>query len=385
MTYEISDDDLPDCIQAQAFYAKYEPKEILGRGISSTVRRCVEIATGKHFAAKIMDVSIENNTPEQAYELRCATHKEINTLRMCEGHPYIIDLHDVFETSTFIFLVFELCEKGELFDYLTEVVTLSEKRTRYVMRQLLEAIEFMHSKNIIHRDLKPENILLDNHVNVKLSDFGFATISKDRDNFDLCGTPGYLAPEVLAVSMYDDAPPYGKEVDLWACGVIMYTLLVGCPPFWHRKQMYMLRAIMEGKYHFSGPEWADISDSPKDLISKLLVVDPDQRLEASEALRHSFFQQGEKTTEKVQFRPKRIFRAAVLVVVGVNRIRNNYYNPPPISLESLQTNPYCIKPIRKMIDMCAFRVYGHWVKRGDEQNRAALFETQPKRDLATSA
>lgn len=148
-------------------------------------------------------------------------------------------------------------------------------------RQVFEGVEYIHSHSIVHRDLKPENILLDNSFNVKITDFGFAKILLDDKKLfgklfsqlncvwslfliahlisDLCGTPGYLAPETLKCSMWENAPGYSREVDIWACGVIMFTLLVGCPPFWHRKQMVMLRNIMEGKYSFTSPEWADIS------------------------------------------------------------------------------------------------------------------------------
>ncbi|EDS40729.1 phosphorylase kinase, gamma [Culex quinquefasciatus] len=159
-----------------------------------------------------------------------------------------------------------------------------------VYGQIFEGVDYIHSKNIVHRDLKPENILLDDSLNVKITDFGFARRLKDGEKlFDLCGTPGYLAPETLKCNMFEDAPGYSKEVDIWACGVIMFTLLVGCPPFWHRKQMVMLRNIMEGKYSFTSPEWADISEDPKDLIRKCLVVDPSKRITVTEALKHPFF------------------------------------------------------------------------------------------------
>ena len=334
----------------------------------------------RSYAVKIIDLTGEKDNEWQMNEIRDQTRKEITILRMCAQHSHIINLHDSFESSTYIFLVLEMCCKGELFDYLTEVVTLSEKRTRQIMRQLLEAVEYCHSMNIVHRDLKPENILLDDTMNVKLSDFGFATILSEGDELtDLCGTPGYLAPEVLKVSMYEDAQGYGRAVDMWALGVIMYTLLVGCPPFWHRKQMYMLRNIMEGKYSFSSPEWEDVSEHPKDLISRFLVVDPEKRITAKDALAHPFFKREEREARK--FYPRRLFKAAVITVIAMNKIRLLRLNPPPISLENVRKDPYGIKTFRKIIDAGAFRIYGHWVKRGENQNRAALFENSPKSEL----
>ncbi|XP_046681845.1 phosphorylase b kinase gamma catalytic chain, skeletal muscle/heart isoform isoform X2 [Homalodisca vitripennis] len=334
--------------------------------------------------------------------------EEVRILRVVAGHPYIIQLHDVFESSTFIFLVFELCKHGELFDYLTSVVTLSEKKTRYIMRQLLEALSHVHSHDIVHRDLKPENILLDDAMNVKLTDFGFARILKQGEMLhDLCGTPGYLAPEVLKSNMFENSPGYGQAVDMWACGVIMYTLLVGCPPFWHRKQMVMLRNIMDGKYSFTSPEWSDITEEPKDLIRKLLVVNPAERLTVREALQHPFFQlvlwdqdiaplkkslgtssrrlsrisQLAMELKASSFDARKKFHFAILVVRAMVRISRLRYTPEPLSVESSRGDPYKIKVLRKVIDACAFRVYGHWVKKGEGQNRAALFENTPKVEL----
>ncbi|CAG7822899.1 unnamed protein product [Allacma fusca] len=212
MARDETDDILPDQDAAKEFYAKYEPKEVLGRGVSSTVRRCIEKETGREYAAKIIDLSNEDNNAQCVRE---STLSEVHILRLVAGHPYIIELHDVFESTTFIFLVFELCRNGELFDYLTNVVTLSEKKTKYIMKQLFEALQFVHSKNIVHRDLKPENILLDDNFNVKLTDFGFAKILKpDEKLFDLCGTPGYLAPEMLRCNMFEIDEGYEQTVDM---------------------------------------------------------------------------------------------------------------------------------------------------------------------------
>ncbi|KAG1672666.1 Phosphorylase b kinase gamma catalytic chain, skeletal muscle/heart isoform [Nymphon striatum] len=362
------EDELPDKSAAGDFYAKYEPKEVLGIGVSSTVRRCIEKDTGLEYAVKIIDLTQDSGNPET---IRRETLSEISILRSVAGHPYIVSLHDVYESETFIFLVFELCKNGELFDYLTTVVTFSEKRTRIIMKQLFEVITYIHQKNIVHRDIKPENILLDDSYNVKVTDFGFAKVlHEDEKLIELCGTPGYLAPELLKVSMYDDVPGYGIEIDIWACGVIMYTLLVGCPPFWHRRQVIMMRNIMAGKYQFSSPEWDNITDESKDLISKLLIVEPRKRLTASQALKHAFFQ--------VKVQPH-IF--GILCVRCLVRLKRLKCTPEPISMDVVMTDPYHIKPLRKVIDAYAFRIYGHWVKRSDEQNRAALFENKPKIEL----
>ncbi|KAL0110403.1 hypothetical protein PUN28_013795 [Cardiocondyla obscurior] len=378
MAKDEGDDLLPDKDAAKGFYAKYEPKEILGRGISSTVRRCIEKETGIEYAAKIIDIS--NETREDGHTMKDATLQEVQILRRVAGHPYIIELHDVFESSTFIFLIFELCKNGELFDYLTSVVTLSEKKTRYIMRQVFEGVQHIHNQGIVHRDLKPENILLDDNLNVKITDFGFARVLKPGEKLeDLCGTPGYLAPEVLKCNMFDNTEGYGFEVDIWACGVIMFTLLVGCPPFWHRKQMVMLRNIMDGNYSFTSPEWADITEAPKDLIRQLLVVDPKRRISIKDALDHSFFHTVELKAKS--FNARKRFQLAIICVRAVIRIKRLHITPEPLSTYVACTDPYRIKILRKVIDGCAFRVYGHWVKKGEGQNRAALFENTPKTEL----
>ncbi|KAL8621557.1 hypothetical protein ACOMHN_026229 [Nucella lapillus] len=370
-----SESDLPSQDQATEFYAKYEPRDILGKGISSTVRRVIEKETQREYAVKIVDISGERAENAAAVAMtKAETRREVNILKMISGHPNIIELHDFFQTETFLFLVFELCKKGELFDYLTSQVSLSEKRTRFFMHQLLEVVQYLHNRNIVHRDLKPENILLDDNLNVKVSDFGFATVlGSDEQLTELLGTPGYLAPETLrAATDESNSIGYGKEVDLWASGVIMYTLLCGSPPFWHRKQMLMLRAIMDGRYSFASPIWNDVSETSKDLISKLLVVDRSERLTAQQALCHPFFER-DLVPEK-KFMAKRMFRAAVYAVSFFFRMKLYHLHPPPVEVAAVRDNPYQVRVFRRLIDGCAFGMYAHWVKRGENQNRAALFE-----------
>uniref|UniRef100_A0A8C5WII7 Phosphorylase kinase catalytic subunit gamma 2 n=1 Tax=Leptobrachium leishanense TaxID=445787 RepID=A0A8C5WII7_9ANUR len=232
-------------------------------------------------------------------------------------------------------------KRGELFDYLTEKVTLSEKETRFIVRSLLEAVSYLHSNDIVHRDLKPENILMDDCLNIKLSDFGFSCVLLTSDKLrELCGTPGYLAPEILKCSMDETHPGYGREVDLWACGVIMFTLLAGSPPFWHRRQMLMLRMIMDGRFQFSSPEWDDRTATAKDLV-------------------------------------------AAWATLACVRILMRWRQARPVTSLLLAQDPYGVKGVRKLIDACAFRIYGHWVKKGERQNRAALFQNQPKALLLT--
>ncbi|XP_070340615.1 phosphorylase b kinase gamma catalytic chain, skeletal muscle/heart isoform isoform X3 [Equus asinus] len=276
-------------------------------------------------------------------------------------------------------------KRGELFDYLTEKVTLSEKETRKIMRALLEVICALHKLNIVHRDLKPENILLDDNMNIKLTDFGFSCQLEPGEKLrEVCGTPSYLAPEIIECSMNDDHPGYGKEVDMWSTGVIMYTLLAGSPPFWHRKQMLMLRMIMSGNYQFGSPEWDDYSDTVKDLVSRFLVVSPQGRCSAEEALAHPFFQQ--YVVEEVRhFSPRGKFKVICLTVLASVRIYYQYRRVKPVTREIVIRDPYALRPLRRLIDAYAFRIYGHWVKKGQQQNRAALFENTPKAVLLSLA
>ncbi|CAF0911003.1 unnamed protein product [Rotaria sp. Silwood1] len=375
MAFDI-DDDLPDRESARQFYQKYEPKEVIGKGLSSVVRKCVEKATGKEYACKIIEFN------DDSQEERDATLREIQILKLVGDHPNIIDIVASFETPNYVFIVMELCPNGELFDYLTKVVHLSEKRTRQIMSSILHAVDHLHSHHVVHRDLKPENILMDANMNVKITDLGFAVqVSENEALYDLFGTPGYMAPELLQCSQYEGMPGYGLPVDLWACGVILFTLLSGLPPFWHRKQHLMFRMIMDGQYTMTGSEWDDVSETAKDLIHHLLVVDPAERYTAAQALQHPFF--NVERTRRRDFMPKRTLKAHIILIWSIHRLRTLHYRPQPIRGKELLENPYRFKSYRKMIDSTAFLLYGHWIKKDEHQhqNRATLFQTEEKYDV----
>jgi len=370
-----------DASLAASFYAKYDPKEVLGTGASSTVRRCICKDTKEEFAVKILDLNSGYDTSE-VLKLECL--REVSVLKQIAGHSNIIKLQDMYEGEAYVFMVFELCKGGELFDYLTKMVTLSEKRTRMIMRQLIDAVSFVHSKGIVHRDLKPENILLDADMNVKLTDFGFAVFLTDKEELqETRGTPGYLAPEVLRCGYYEGQPPYGQAVDIWACGVIMYTLLVGFPPFWNRKEYLMLRQIMTGVYAFPSPEWDEISDVAKDMIRCMLVVDPEARIKPAEALNHEFFTQSITVHDNLKSNGRIRFRASFIAISFIRCLRELKACSTCLSINKLTTDPYSNKRLRKLIDVLAFDVYSHWIKRGDDQNRAALYENRPRSVLVT--
>lgn len=167
-------------------------------------------------------------------------------------------------------------EGGELFDRIVDKSYYTEREARDLVLLLLEAIKYCHSYGIVHRDLKPENVLLsskDDNASIKLADFGFAKkLDLDSENLTTaCGTPGYVAPEILKGSSY------GKTVDIWSIGVITFILLCGYPPFHHDNHNALFRLIKAGKFEFSSPYWDHISDEAKDLINQMLVVDPAKR------------------------------------------------------------------------------------------------------------
>lgn len=223
-------------------------------------------------------------------KVRKAAKNEIMILKMVKHHN-ILQLVDAFETKKEYFIFLELATGREVFDWILDQGYYSERDTSNVMRQVLEAVAYLHSQKIVHRNLKLENLVYYNrlkHSKIVISDFQLAKLENGLIR-DPCGTPEYLAPEMVGRQRY------GRPVDLWAIGVIMYILLSGNPPFYDdgdededSRDKNLFIKILSGDYEFDSPYWDDISDSAKSLVASLMEVDQDQRLTAQEAISHEW-------------------------------------------------------------------------------------------------
>ncbi|XP_012697918.1 calcium/calmodulin-dependent protein kinase 1Db [Clupea harengus] len=253
----------------------FEFKETLGTGAFSEVVLAKEKATEKRFAVKCI--------PKKALRGKeSSIENEIAVLRKIK-HENIVSLEDIYESSHHLYLIMQLVSGGELFDRIVERGFYTEQDASILIKQVLDAVNYLHEMGIVHRDLKPENLLYFNDEDeskIMISDFGLSKIESSNVMSTACGTPGYVAPEVLAQK------PYGKAVDCWSIGVIAYILLCGYPPFYDENDSKLFEQILKAEYEFDAPYWDDISDSAKDFISNLMQKDPEKRFTCEEALAH---------------------------------------------------------------------------------------------------
>ncbi|XP_043912578.1 calcium/calmodulin-dependent protein kinase type II subunit gamma isoform X14 [Protopterus annectens] len=303
------------------FTDEYQLYEELGKGAFSVVRRCVKKSTGQEYAAKIINTKKLSARDHQKLE------REARICRLLK-HPNIVRLHDSISEEGFHYLVFDLVTGGELFEDIVAREYYSEADASQCIHQILESVNHIHQHDIVHRDLKPENLLLASKCKgaaVKLADFGLAIeVQGDQQAwFGFAGTPGYLSPEVLRKD------PYGKPVDIWACGVILYILLVGYPPFWDEDQHKLYQQIKAGAYDFPSPEWDTVTPEAKNLINQMLTINPAKRITAEQALKHPWVCQRstvasmmhrQETVECLRkFNARRKLKGAILTTMLVSR------------------------------------------------------------------
>ncbi|XP_030420187.1 serine/threonine-protein kinase DCLK2 isoform X2 [Gopherus evgoodei] len=265
------------CSGSSTILEKYRVGKVIGDGNFAVVKECVERATGKEFALKIID------------KAKCCgkehlIENEVSILRQVK-HPNIIMLIEEMDTPTELYLVMELVKGGDLFDAITSSTKYTERDGSAMVYNLASALKYLHGLNIVHRDIKPENLLVcdysDGTKSLKLGDFGLATVV-EGPLYTVCGTPTYVAPEIIAET------GYGLKVDIWAAGVITYILLCGFPPFRSENNLQedLFDQILIGKLEFPSPYWDNITDSAKELISLMLQVNVEARYTAAQILGH---------------------------------------------------------------------------------------------------
>ncbi|DAZ93149.1 TPA: hypothetical protein N0F65_006348 [Lagenidium giganteum] len=256
--------------------AHYRLGKTLGIGSFGKVKLAVHEITGHKVAIKIL-----NRNKIRGLDMGEKVRREISLLRKMR-HPHIIRLYEVIDTPTDIFMVLEYVAGGELFDYIVSKGRLSPEEARHFFQQIISGVEYCHFHRIVHRDLKPENLLLDADNNVKIADFGLSNIMEDGDFLRTsCGSPNYAAPEVISGRLYA-----GPEVDVWSCGVILYALLCGSLPFDDESIPNLFKKIRGGMYSLP----SHLSELARDLIPRMLVVDPMKRITIPEIRQHPWFQ-----------------------------------------------------------------------------------------------
>ena len=263
-------------------YSNYELCNYIGKGGFGRVYKVHHKLSNQYRAMKIIQCkSISDNHSS-------TINKEINILKNLD-HPNIIKVYEFYQSEKYVYIINELCTGGELFDKIVDVKFFSENVASNIMRQLLSAVAYCHENGVIHRDLKPENILIENSeekdkefFHIKVIDFGTCEILKKKKLTEQIGTSFYIAPEVIKNS-------YNEKCDLWSCGVILYILLCGSPPFYGKNEKEIFKKIIEGNFTFRHKIWNKISTEAKNLVLKLLKVNPDKRLSAKEALEDIWF------------------------------------------------------------------------------------------------
>nr|XP_040046545.1 serine/threonine-protein kinase BRSK2 isoform X4 [Gasterosteus aculeatus aculeatus] len=273
------------------YVGPYRLEKTLGKGQTGLVKLGVHCITGQKVAIKIV------NREKLSESVLMKVEREIAILKLIE-HPHVLKLHDVYENNKYLYLVLEHVSGGELFDYLVKKGRLTPKEARKFFRQIISALDFCHSHSICHRDLKPENLLLDEKNNIRIADFGMASLQVGDSLLETsCGSPHYACPEVIRGEKYD-----GRRADVWSCGVILFALLVGALPFDHDNLRQLLEKVKSGVFHM--PHF--IPPECQALLKGMIEVNPDKRLTLEAIQKHSWYQGGRNEPCPEQPPPRRV-------------------------------------------------------------------------------
>ncbi|XP_037344098.1 peripheral plasma membrane protein CASK isoform X13 [Pungitius pungitius] len=346
----MADDDI-------LFEDVYELCEVIGKGPFSVVRRCINRETGQQFAVKIVDVAQFTSSPGLSTE---DLKREASICHMLK-HPHIVELLETYSSDGMLYMVFEYMDGADLcFEIVKRAdagFVYSEAVASHYMRQILEALRYCHDNNVIHRDVKPHCVLLaskENSAPVKLGGFGVAIQLGESGLVagGRVGTPHFMAPEVVK------REPYGKPVDVWGCGVILFILLSGCLPFYGTKER-LFEAICRGKYKMNPRQWAQISESAKDLVRRMLMLDPAERITVYEALNHPWLKERDRYAYKIhlpetveqlrKFNSRRKLKGAVLAAVSSHKF-NSFYGDPPEELHDFSEDPTSSGAVSQVLD-----------------------------------
>eukprot|EP00051_Salpingoeca_urceolata_P025350 m.452511 g.452511 ORF g.452511 m.452511 type:complete len:448 (-) comp20325_c5_seq12:18-1361(-) len=306
----------------------HNPAALLGQGAFGKVYQCSCKRTKQQYAVKVI------SSDKLTHHVKEKVSNEVKVCLKLGKHRHIVALHAVFEEVEGTLLLLDLVAGGELFDEIVTRTNYSLKAASACMQQVLNGIKHCHDRGVIHRDIKPENLLLSHKkpdARIKLADFGLAVICDKPHRYGICGTPGYLAPEVLCNQEYD------CKVDMWACGVLLYILLCGYPPFPMDEPFSKMRQrLTREAFVFDGEEWESVGNCAKDLIRCLLVADASKRFDAEQALNHDFIANGGGPCTSVaqlsrkrtlvmlrKFNARRKFKGAIRAVIGGLRLRSS--------------------------------------------------------------
>ncbi|XP_061119963.1 serine/threonine-protein kinase BRSK1 isoform X3 [Syngnathus typhle] len=283
--------------QSAQYVGPYRLEKTLGKGQTGLVKLGVHCITGQKVAVKIV------NREKLSESVLMKVEREIAILKLIE-HPHVLKLHDVYENNKYLYLVLEHVSGGELFDYLVKKGRLTPKEARKFFRQIISALDFCHSHSICHRDLKPENLLLDEKNNIRIADFGMASLQVGDSLLETsCGSPHYACPEVIRGEKYD-----GRRADVWSCGVILFALLVGALPFDHDNLRQLLEKVKSGVFHM--PHF--IPPDCQSLLKGMIEVNPEKRLTLETIQKHAWYLGGRNEPCPEQPPPRRVCVGRIL-------------------------------------------------------------------------